>query len=61
VRGDLPMGVLDLGDVSVDMTRRVAEVDPGRPHYIRTELGVGYRLAINDESAVEGSPETSSL
>jgi len=121
VRGNLPMGVLDLGDVSVDMTRRVArrsdgrevrltplehriletlarycgrivthptlmkevwgphredsralrvyigslrrklEVDPGRPHYIRTELGVGYRLAINEGGAVEDTPETSSL
>jgi two-component system KDP operon response regulator KdpE len=113
VRGNLPMGVLDLGDVSVDMTRRVArrrdgcevrltplehrilealaryggrivkhatlikevwgphredsralrvyigslrrklEVDPGRPHYIRTELGVGYSLAVNQENEVE--------
>lgn len=120
VRGNLPMGVLDLGEISVDMTRRVArrndgrevrltplehrvletlarsggrivthatlirevwgphrqdsralrvyigslrrklEVDPGRPHYIRTELGVGYRLAVNEESAVEGSPPAQS-
>jgi two-component system, OmpR family, KDP operon response regulator KdpE len=111
VRGELPMGVLELGDVSVDMTRRIArrvdgcevrltplehriletlvrhgdrivthaallkevwgprredsralrvyigslrkklEVDPSRPHYIRTELGVGYRLVINAEPA----------
>jgi two-component system KDP operon response regulator KdpE len=111
VRGELPMGVLELGDVSVDMTRRIArrvdgcevrltplehriletlvrhgdrivthaallkevwgprredsralrvyigslrkklEVDPSRPHYIRTELGVGYRLVINAEAA----------
>jgi two-component system, OmpR family, KDP operon response regulator KdpE len=110
VRGELPMGVLDLGDVSVDMTRRVArrldggevrltplehriletlvrhgdrivthatlikevwgprredscalrvyigslrrklEVDPSQPRYIRTELGVGYRLVINAEA-----------
>jgi two-component system, OmpR family, KDP operon response regulator KdpE len=121
VRGNLPMGMLDLGDVSVDMTRRVArrndgcevrltplehriletlaryggrivthaalikevwgphredsralrvyigslrrklEVDPGRPHYIRTELGVGYRLVANEEKAAEGSRETDSL
>lgn len=113
VRGNLPMGVLSLGDVSVDMTRRVArrsdgcevrltplehriletlarygggivthaalikevwgphrqdsralrvyigslrrklEVDPGRPQHIRTELGVGYRLAGNEESALD--------
>lgn len=111
VRGELPMGVLELGDVSVDMTRRIArrvdgcevrltplehriletlvrhggrivthaalikevwgprcedsralrvyigslrkklEVDPSRPRYIRTELGVGYRLVINAEAA----------
>jgi two-component system, OmpR family, KDP operon response regulator KdpE len=111
VRGELPMGVLELGDVSVDMTRRIArrvdgcevrltplehriletlvrhgnrivthaallkevwgprredsralrvyigslrkklEVDPSRPLYIRTELGVGYRLVINAEVA----------
>jgi two-component system KDP operon response regulator KdpE len=104
VRGELPMGMLELGDVSVDMTRRVArrvdgcevrltplehriletlvrhgdrivthatllkevwgprqedsralrvyigslrkklEPDATRPRYIRTELGVGYRL-----------------
>ena len=111
VRGELPMGMLELGEVSVDMTRRIArrvdgcevrltplehriletlvrhgdrivthaallkevwgprredsralrvyigslrkklEVDPSRPHYIRTELGVGYRLVINAEAA----------
>jgi two-component system, OmpR family, KDP operon response regulator KdpE len=111
VRGELPMGMLELGEVSIDMTRRVAhrsdgcevrltplehriletlarygdrivthttlikevwgphrqdsrglrvyiaslrrklEIDPGRPHHIRTELNVGYRLVINAESA----------
>jgi len=111
VRGELPMGVLELGEVSVDMTRRIArradgcevrltplehriletlvrhgdrivthaallkevwgprredsralrvyigslrkklEADPSRPHHIRTELGVGYRLVVNPESA----------
>jgi two-component system KDP operon response regulator KdpE len=111
VRGEQPMGMLELGEVSIDMTRRVArrsdgcevrltplehriletlarygdrivthttlikevwgphrqdsrglrvyiaslrrklEVDPGRPHHIRTELNVGYRLVINAESA----------
>jgi two-component system KDP operon response regulator KdpE len=110
VRGDLPMGVLVLGDVTVDLSRRVArsrdgsevrltplehriletlarhgerivtsavlikevwgpdrddsralrvyigslrkklESDPGRPKYILTELGVGYRLVIDAES-----------
>ncbi len=109
VRGDLPMGMLQLGEVSVDMTRRVAqdregrevrltplehrileslvrhgdrimthaalikevwgpnrddsralrvyigslrrklEVDPSRPRYILTELGIGYRLVIDTD------------
>jgi two-component system, OmpR family, KDP operon response regulator KdpE len=113
VRGELPMGMLELGDVSVDMTRRVArrrdgsdlrltpleyrlletlarhgdrlvthsalikevwgpqrdashalrvhigslrrklEADPSRPHYIRTELGLGYRLVVQHEGAGE--------
>jgi two-component system KDP operon response regulator KdpE len=111
VRGVLPMAVLELGEVSVDMTRRVArrhdgsevrltpiehriletlarhsdqlmthsalikevwgphrdgslalrvyirslrrkiEKYPGRPHHIRTELGVGYRLVTRAESS----------
>lgn len=110
VRGELPMGVLELGDISVDMTRRLArrldgcevrltplehriletlvrhgdrivthatllkevwgprredsralrvyignlrrklEADPSQPRHIRTELGVGYRLAISAEA-----------
>jgi len=87
VRGDLPMGMLELGDVLVDMTRRVArrrdgsdvrltpleyrlletlarhgdrlvthsvlEADPSRPRYIRTELGLGYRLVVQAESVDE--------
>jgi two-component system, OmpR family, KDP operon response regulator KdpE len=113
VRGELPMGVLELGEVSVDMTMRTArrsdggevrltplehriletlarygdrivthatlikevwgphredsrglrvyiaslrrklEVDPGRPHYIRTELSVGYRLVMHAQSAID--------
>jgi two-component system KDP operon response regulator KdpE len=111
VRGDLPMGVLDLGDVAIDLGRRVAnrrdgrevrltplehriletlarhgdrivthatlikevwgpnrddsralrvyigslrrklEIDPSRPQHIITELGVGYRLAMEAEPA----------
>jgi len=110
-RGDLPMAVLVLGDVAVDLSRRVArgqdgrevrltplehriletlarngdrivtsgalikevwgperddsralrvyigslrrklEADPSRPKYILTELGVGYRLAVDNETA----------
>ena len=113
VRGELPMGMVELGDVLVDMTRRVArrrdgsdvrltpleyrlletlarhgdrlvthsvlikevwgpqrdashalrvhigslrrklEADPSRPHYIRTELGLGYRLVVQAESVDE--------
>lgn len=87
VRGELPMGMVELGDVSVDMTRRVArrrdgsdvrltpleyrlletlarhgdrlvthsvlEADPSRPRYIRTELGLGYRLVVQAESVDE--------
>jgi len=115
VRGALPMGMLALGDVLVDMTRRVArrrdgsevrltplehrlletlarhgdrpvthgelikevwgpqrdgahalrvhigslrrklEADPGRPHYIRTELGLGYRLVVPAKSIAQPS------
>jgi two-component system, OmpR family, KDP operon response regulator KdpE len=110
-RGDLPMAVLTLGDVAVDLSRRVArgqdgrevrltplehriletlarngdrivtsgalikevwgperddaralrvyigslrrklEADPSRPKYILTELGVGYRLAVDNEAS----------
>jgi two-component system KDP operon response regulator KdpE len=111
VRGELPMAVLELGDVSIDLGRRVArrrdgqevrltplehriletlarhgdrivthaalikevwgphrdasralrvyigslrrklELDPSRPKHILTELGVGYRLVIDADSA----------
>ena len=111
VRGDLPMGVLDLGDVAIDLGRRIAnrrdgsevrltplehriletlarhrdrivthatlikevwgpnrddsralrvyigslrrklEVDPSRPQHILTELGLGYRLAMDNSGA----------
>ncbi len=113
VRGDLPMGRLELGEIVVDLGRRVAhhrdkgeirltptehriletltrhrerivkhadiikevwgptrgdarslrvyirslrgklEKDPCRPQHILTELGVGYRLVVNCDSAVE--------
>jgi len=118
VRGALPMGVLELGDVTVDLGRRVVrsrdgrevrltplehriletlarhgerivtsaalikevwgperddtralrvyigslrkklEVDPGRPKYILTELGVGYRLVIDPDSAADATVES---
>jgi two-component system, OmpR family, KDP operon response regulator KdpE len=121
VRGELPMGMLELGHVSVDMTKRVArrldgsevrltplehriletlvrhgdrivthatllkevwgprhedsralrvyigslrrklEAEPSRPQYIRTELGVGYRLVIHAEAAsLKHEPQTPS-
>jgi len=47
--------------VYIGSLRRKLEVDPGRPHYIRTELGVGYRLVVNVENAVEGLRDTNSL
>jgi two-component system KDP operon response regulator KdpE len=113
VRGELPMAVLELGDVSIDLGRRIAhrrdgqdvrltplehriletlarhrdrivthaalikevwgphrddsralrvyigslrrklEVDPSRPKHILTELGVGYRLVIDVDSAAD--------
>jgi two-component system, OmpR family, KDP operon response regulator KdpE len=37
--------------VYIGSLRKKLEVDPSRPHYIRTELGVGYRLVINAEAA----------
>ena len=115
VRGDLPMAVLRLGEVSVDLAARVArrrdgreirltplehriletlarhadrivthalllkevwgpnrddarslrvyignlrrklEADPGRPKYILTELGLGYRLMIDHEARTDGA------
>ena len=115
VRGDLPMAVLQLGDVSVDLSRRVAssregrevrltplehriletlarhgerivtyaalikevwgperddsralrvyigslrrklEIEPSRPKYILTELGIGYRLVMDAEPANDSS------
>src|ERR1700677_633485 len=115
VRGDLPMAILRLGDISVDLTERVArradgreirltplehrilaalarhperivthstllkdvwgpnrddsrslrvyigslrrklEKDPSRPKHIITELGLGYRLLIDQEGRGEGS------
>jgi two-component system KDP operon response regulator KdpE len=118
VRGALPMGVLELGDVTVDLGRRVVrsrdgrevrltplehriletlarhgerivtsaalfnevwgpdrddtralrvyigslrkklEVDPGRPKYILTELGVGYRLVIDPDPAADATVES---
>jgi two-component system, OmpR family, KDP operon response regulator KdpE len=115
VRGDLPMAVLQLGDISVDLSRRVAssregrevrltplehriletlarhgerivtyaalikevwgperddsralrvyigslrrklEIEPSRPKYILTELGIGYRLVMDAEPANDSS------
>ena len=33
--------------VNISNLRRKIEPEPNRPHYIRTELGVGYRLKMN--------------
>lgn len=33
--------------------RRKLEINPARPRYLLTELGIGYRLALQDESPVE--------
>jgi two-component system, OmpR family, KDP operon response regulator KdpE len=117
VRGDLPMGILRLGDISVDLTGRIAsradgrevrltplehrilavlarhpesivthstllkevwgpnrddsgslrvyigslrrklEADPSRPTYIITELGLGYRLLLDQEVREDRSIE----
>jgi two-component system, OmpR family, KDP operon response regulator KdpE len=97
VRGYLPMAVLRLGDISVNLSERVAhrsdgrevrltplehrilaalarqpdrddsrslrvyigslrrklEVDPSRPRHILTELGLGYRLVLDQEARVD--------
>jgi two-component system, OmpR family, KDP operon response regulator KdpE len=34
--------------VCVGQLRRKIEADPGRPHYILTETGIGYRLRSPD-------------
>jgi two-component system, OmpR family, KDP operon response regulator KdpE len=42
--------------VHIGSLRRKLEADPSRPHYIRTELGIGYRLVVQVESVDE--PDT---
>jgi len=37
--------------VYIGSLRRKLEIDPGRPKHILTELGVGYRLVIDADSA----------
>jgi len=37
--------------VYIGSLRRKLEADPSRPKYILTELGVGYRLAVDNETA----------
>jgi K+-sensing histidine kinase KdpD len=37
--------------VYIGSLRRELEADPSRPKYILTELGVGYRLAVDNETA----------
>jgi two-component system KDP operon response regulator KdpE len=37
--------------VYIGSLRRKLEVDPSRPKHILTELGVGYRLVIDADSA----------
>lgn len=39
--------------------RRKIEPDPNEPKYIFTEVGVGYRMADNEETAQAEQPETS--
>jgi two-component system KDP operon response regulator KdpE len=39
--------------VYIGSLRRKLEVDPGRPRHLLTELGVGYRLVIDADSAAD--------
>jgi two-component system KDP operon response regulator KdpE len=41
--------------VYIGSLRRKLEADPGRPKHIITELGLGYRLLLDREAAVEAS------
>jgi two-component system KDP operon response regulator KdpE len=42
--------------VNISNLRHKIEPDPARPHYILTDPGVGYRLALCDEQACGGPP-----
>ncbi len=41
--------------VFIASLRRKLEVDPSRPKYIITELGLGYRLLLDQEAGVNAS------
>jgi two-component system, OmpR family, KDP operon response regulator KdpE len=43
--------------VYIGSLRRKLEADPGRPKHIITELGLGYRLLLDQEAGVDGSIE----
>ncbi len=41
--------------VHIGSLRRKLEADPGRPRHIITELGLGYRLLLDQEAEIDGS------
>ena len=41
--------------VYIGSLRRKLEADPGRPKHIITELGLGYRLLVDQEAGVDGA------
>jgi two-component system, OmpR family, KDP operon response regulator KdpE len=43
--------------VYIGSLRRKLEADPSRPKHIITELGLGYRLLLNQETRIDGSIE----
>ena len=56
LQGPLASGVLRTVDVHVRNLRAKIEPEPGRPRYVLTVYGVGYRFGADDQPAAATSP-----